>query len=214
MRYVEIWPHRRPHLQLRRHLLGLRAQHAPEALPTHATRQPRGTIRNHPSYAAASTQEWQDRGCEPAHLQSLLQGQDGVCDGQGGDECAHQGSCHGFRKGGEERHGHYEYLACSGMFSLRWIERNYMANYQRASSPLRRSSLPVQTQMNFWTYAKQQSSPTPSSLFLKPLPLWSTANFSWTKTSSATTAASQTFPNTTSSPAQTHDACSHRNFPI
>ena len=49
-----------------------------------------------------------------ADLLKVFQGEDGVCDGEGGDECIDEGVGDGFCEAGEEGDGDYEYLAGFG----------------------------------------------------------------------------------------------------
>jgi hypothetical protein len=117
--YSEIRPPRRPRLQLRRHLVGVRLKHAPQALPAHAARQPGGPLRRHPGRPTAPPQVRQGRPHrrrQPAHLQPLLPRQDRLRHGQGRHERPDKGLGHGFCARGAQGHGHYEHLARSGEF--------------------------------------------------------------------------------------------------
>lgn len=90
-------------------MVGLRRRHAHEAVPADAAREPGGSLRDHPSQPAApqAAPARTHRRRQPADLQPLFPGEDGVCHGKSGHERADEGARDGFREAGVAGDGGY-----------------------------------------------------------------------------------------------------------
>lgn len=78
--------------------MGERGKDADEALPIDAKGQCGGLVRRGASLSTAFREgrvERQDNNCQSANLLALLSREDGVCDGEGGHECAYERSSYG-----------------------------------------------------------------------------------------------------------------------